>query len=374
MESPFAFGKTVKGENFINRVEERSRLTNNFSSGISTILISPRRYGKSSLVRQVAVEMQKQPVKFVFIDLFSVRNEEDFYKQLLEQTLKATISKQGELLKAGKDFFKKLIPVISFSVDPQNDLSVAFRWENVQKSKDEILNLPEAIALKKGFKIVVCIDEFQNIAAMQDSLQIEKELRSCWQHHQKTSYCLYGSKRHMMKDIFNTEERPFYRFGDMMALGRIEEKYWVEYIQKSFKTSGKQIASEFAASIANLAENHPYYVQQLSHMVWGLTSNKVDDDILQLAKNRVIETNAIFYKEVLDQLSNTQIEMLNAAIDGIVQFSSSDVMRNYKLGTHNNITKNKLVLENKDILLFGGEKPLFVDPFFKFWFKNHKFK
>jgi len=84
MESPFAFGKTVIGENFINRDEERNRLTNNFSSGISTILLSPRRYGKSSLVRQVALEMQNQPVKFVFIDLFNVRTEEDFYKQLLQ--------------------------------------------------------------------------------------------------------------------------------------------------------------------------------------------------------------------------------------------------------------------------------------------------
>lgn len=92
---------------------------------------------------------------------------------------------------------------------------------------------------------------------MQNSLQIEKELRSSWQQHQKVAYCLYGSKRHMMKDIFNKEERPFYRFGDIIALGRIEEKHWVEYIQKGFLAIGKQINPEFAAEIASLAANHP---------------------------------------------------------------------------------------------------------------------
>jgi len=372
MESPFAFGKTVIGENFINRDEERNRLTNNFSSGISTILLSPRRYGKSSLVRQVALEMQNQPVKFVFIDLFNVRTEEDFYKQLLQQTLKTTITKQSELLKAGKDFFKQLVPIISFSVDPQNDLSVGFRWEDARKSKEEVLNLPEQIALKKGFRVVVCIDEFQNISTMHDSLQIEKELRSCWQHHQKVSYCLYGSKRHMMKEIFNKEERPFYRFGDMIALGRIEKKYWIEYIQKSFKTTGKYIKPEFAAEIANLAENHPYYVQQLSHVVWAFTLKEVNTNSIQKSVGRVLETNAIFYKEVIDQFSNTQVEMLNAAIDGVVQYTSTETMRKYRLGSQNNISKNKNILEHKDIVEFGSSASVFVDPFFKLWYKKLK--
>lgn len=372
MESPFIFGKTVNGEYFIDRDEERKRLTNNFNSGISTIILSPRRYGKSSLVRQVALEMKYEPVRFVFIDLFNVRNEEDLYKQILQKTLRATLTKQSEILKAGKDFFKKLIPVISFSVDPQNDLSVSFRWEDVEKSKEEILNIPEQIALKKGFRIVVCIDEFQNISTMKDYLQIEKELRSCWQHHQKVSYCLYGSKRHMMKNIFNKEERPFYRFGDMIALGRIHEKYWVEHIRKSFGATGKQINTEFASEIANLAENHPYYVQQLSHVVWTLTPKEVSVSIIQKSISQVLETNAMFYKEIIDQLSNTQVEMLTAAIEGVVQFSSAETMRKYRLGTQNNISKNKNLLEHKDIIEFGSGAPVFVDPFFKLWYYKLK--
>lgn len=373
MESPFQFGKTVLGEAFVNRQEERYRLLNNFNSGISTILLSPRRYGKSSLVRQVAQDWESKTVRFVYIDLFNIRSEEDFYKAYLQQVLKVTITKQNELLKTGKDFFKRIIPVISFSVDPQNDLKVGVNWEEARKTKDEILDLPEKIALKKGLRIVVCIDEFQNISSMQDSLQIEKELRSSWQHHQKVAYCLYGSKRHMMKDIFSKEERPFYRFGDMIALGRIDLHHWVEFIVRSFNRTQKTISSALAESIASTAENHPYYVQQLSHVVWGLTSKNVTEGIIAMAIEQVLSTNAIFYKEIIDSLSSTQIEMLNAAIDGVTQFSSAEVMRRYKLGTPNNITKNKVVLENKDILEFSNEGCHFLDPFFKYWYKKIRF-
>lgn len=372
MESPFLFGKIVLGDAFVDRELERGRLENNYKSGINTILLSPRRYGKSSLVRQVAVNMQKEPIKFVFIDLFNIRNEEDFYKMFMQQVLKATLSKQNELLKVGKEFFKKIVPIISFSVDPQSDLKISFNWEEVKKTKDEILNLAENIAQKKGFRIAVCIDEFQNITAMQNSLEIEKELRSSWQHHQKVAYCLYGSKRHMIKDIFNREERPFYRFGDIISLGRIDQTHWVDFIVESFDKTKKSIKPDFAATIAAKAENHPYYVQQLSHMVWVLTNTKVDNEIVVKAINQVIDTNTIFYKEVIDSLSNTQIEMINAAIDGISQFTSSEVMRKYKLGTPNNITKNKVVLENKDIVEFGGDSPLFVDPFFKHWYSYYR--
>lgn len=373
MESPFLFGKTVKGEAFVNRQSERQRLANNFNSGISTILISPRRYGKSSLVRQVALDIQEQPVRFVFIDLFNIRTEEDFYHVYLQQVLKATLPKQNELLKAGKEFFKKIVPVISFSIDPQNDLKVNFNWDEVKKTKEEILNLPEQIAQKKGFKVVVCIDEFQNISFMQNQLEIEKELRSCWQHHQAAAYCLYGSKRHMLKDIFNKEERPFYRFGDMIALGRINQDEWIEFICNSFNRTQKTIEVSLAESIATIAENHPYYVQQLSHIVWGLTSTDAKEEILSNAMEQVMSTNSIFYKEVVDSLSSTQVEMLNAAIDGVIQFSSAEVMRKYKLGTPNNITKNKVVLENKDILEFSNDGCHFFDPFFKYWYKKLRF-
>ncbi len=373
MESPFNFGKTFVGQTFVNREIERKMLKINFQSGVNTILLSPRRYGKSSLVKQVAFEMGKdENVRFVFIDFNHIRSEEDIYKYLLERTLKATLSKRSEFLNAGKNFFKKIIPVISYSIDPKNDLSVSLNWEEVQKSKDEILNLPEIIAQKKDLKIVICIDEFQNISNLPNSLEIEKELRSYWQHHKCVAYCLFGSRRHMMSEIFNSEERPFYRFGSTILLDRIEEKYWTEFIEKSFRNTGKKIKNEFSVLIAQTAENHPYYVQQLSHTVWILTEKEVNKKIYNEAVDLVIRTNAMFYQEIYEQLSATQIGMLYAVCDGVTQFSSVDAMNKYKLGTSNNVKKNRESLSQRDLIEFRKTGATFVDPFFKKWFVGIK--
>jgi uncharacterized protein len=242
MNSPFKFGNLVTDAYFINRIDEIKRLQNNFTSGNNSILISPRRWGKSSLVAEAVKQSTDKNVRFAFINIQSIRNEENFYKSYCLEILKTTMTKKEEILDAGKNFFKKLIPRLSFSIDPQNDLSISFDWQEAQKAKDEIINLPEIIAQKKNLRIVVCIDEFQNITKINDSSDMLQELRSFWMQHQRVSYCIYGSKRHMMLDIFNKESRPFYRFGDMILLNKIKREHWIKYITGAFERTEKLIS------------------------------------------------------------------------------------------------------------------------------------
>ena len=148
MNSPFKFGNLVTGPYFINRTEEINRLRNNFQSGNNTILISPRRWGKSSLVAQSAESITDKDIHFAFINKQSFRNEESFYQSFCLEIFRATITKKEEILEAGKNFFKKLVPRISFGVDPQHDFSVSFDWQEVKKAKEEILNLAETIDQK----------------------------------------------------------------------------------------------------------------------------------------------------------------------------------------------------------------------------------
>ena len=370
MRSPFKFGKIVTGEYFVNREKEIKRLQSNFNSGNNTILLSPRRLGKSSLVEEAANKTRNKKTKFVFINFYNIRSEEEFYNIYLREILKATLSKTGEFLKAGKEFFKKIIPQLSYKIDPQTDLTLKLDWEEVVKAKEEVINLPEVIANKKNINISICIDEFQSIAKLENYIHLEEDLRACWQNHQKTSYCLYGSKLHMMLDIFNKESRPFYRFGDMILLDKISKEHWVTYITKSFSKTGKVISKEFAEIIAYISKNHPYYVQQLSHHVWNQTETEVTEEILHQAVDMVISTNAFFYQESCDNLSSTQINLLIAVIEGETKFTSAKVMANYKLGTPRNVSKNKRALEVKDIIDFNAGKTYFLDPFLEYWFEK----
>ena len=368
METPFIYGKTVTGKYFINRENEKKRLINNFQNGINTILISPRRYGKTSLVKEVIRDFPGDKIKFVFFDLFSIRDEESFYAMYAKEIIKATASQNDDLLKTGKEFFSKLVPKLTFSFDPMVDLSVGFDWQEVKKTPDEIINLPEKVATKKNIRIVICIDEFQNISNIPNYQDFERLLRSYWQHHTKVSYCLLGSKRHMMINIFNKKSRPFYRFGDMVILNRIDPSFWEEHIINSFNESDKAITVGQAQRITAYMKNHPYYVQQLCYQVWLSNQREVEDQTIEDAITDMLEVNTIFYQQEIENLSTTQINLLKAITRGETKLTAVDVMNRYKIGTPNNIIKNKKILAEKDIIDFQGDKPAFIDPAFELWF------
>lgn len=370
MSSPFKYGKIVTGDNFINRTEDIKRIQNNIASGINTILISPRRWGKSSLMRQVAYLNQDINIRYAFIDFFNIRTEEDFLEKYSSEIIRCSVSKKEELLQAGKNFFHKVIPSFSFGADPINDFSVSFSWNESQKTKEEIINLPEVIARKKGIRFVVCIDEFQNISRLKDSISFEQELRSYWQYHENTSYCLYGSRKHMMLELFKKESRAFFRFGDLFLLEKIPEKHWIDFVIRSFTNTGKRISRDMVVDMIKMTSNHPDYLQQLCHHVWNGTESETTNQTIEEAMNLVVRSNKLHYQDMCDALSNTQLNLLHAIIAGETRLTASETMSKFRLGTPRNVSKNKQILIEKDIVEIHGNTISFNDPIFEYWFRQ----
>ena len=341
-------------------------------SGNHLIIISPRRYGKSSLIKQfVNGNSQNPEIIHCLIDLFSVHSEEEFYETLARELIVSTSGKLEEWIQSAKTFFKQLVPRISVGIDPLNDFSVSFDVKEVIKHKKEVLNLAETIALKKKKRIIVYLDEFQNIGSFQNSLQFQKTLRSEWQQNKNVSYCMYGSKRHMMSEIFSKSEKPFYRFGSIMFLDRIKRDHWVDYIVSKFNESGKSISNELAMEIADSMKNHPHYVQQLSHFVWSFSGEVVSSEVIDHSIEFMINSNSPLFVKMIEEISNTQINLLKAISSGERYLSAAKTMQNYNLGTPRNVAKNKTSLENKDIIEIGTNEIRFIDPLFEIWFKRN---
>lgn len=194
MEKPFVFGVATSGDNFTDREKETQRLLLNFAHGVNTVLISPRRWGKTSLVKKVAQLSQENKRKVVYIDIFSCRTENEFYRLFATSILKQTSSKWEEWIENTKQFLSHINPKISIGADPMNDFSISFEYNMQNNTENDILQLPEKIAIEKGIQIVICIDEFQQISDFEDSKTFQKKLRSVWQLQQHVSYCLFGSK------------------------------------------------------------------------------------------------------------------------------------------------------------------------------------
>lgn len=205
---------------------------------------------------------QSDKLKVVYLDIFSCRSERDFYDAFASAVLKQTSSKLDEWLEHAKLFLSRISPKISLGPDPTTDFSVSLEINPKSNDIDEILQLPEKIAQKKGYNIVVCIDEFQQIAEFKDSKTFQKRLRSVWQLQKSVSYCLLGSKKHLMNELFEKRSLPFYKFGDAIYLQKIRTADWVNYISNRFEATGKQISKELAEKSCQTVDNHSSYVQQ----------------------------------------------------------------------------------------------------------------
>jgi uncharacterized protein len=373
--SPFIYGNTVSAASFTNREAETEKLRRNLKDGINTMIISPRRWGKSSLVEKVIDDIRKKDKKYktVIIDLFSAGSEEEFLEMFAREVIKASSPKWQEWVSSGKDFFKRIIPKINVGIDPSSDFSVSFDWKDLKKHNDEILNLPEIICSQKNMRMIICLDEFQNLSAFPDYLNFEKKMRAIWQRQKSVTYCLYGSKRHMMTDIFDNPAKPFYRFGDIILLQKIESRKWISFICKGFSDSGKQISAEDAAWIPKLMKDHSWYVQQLAHYVWNLTNRKAGISEINKALAELIQANSPLYQKEVETISGTQVNLLKAVAHGETQFTSAQVMHHYQLGTPRNVSKNKAILIGNDLIHEVNGSYEFLDPAFELWFRKQFF-
>ena len=374
IEAPFVFGVRVEGEVFTDRREETERLKANFTYGVNTILVSPRRMGKTSLVDRVCSLVESEDIRIARIDAFGCRSENDFINAFATAVVRATSTRWEEWMENAKVFLSRFVPKISFGQDPLNDFSLSLEYNASNNTTEEVLGLPETIARAKGCRIVVCIDEFQQIGDFPDSLTFQKKLRGVWQLQSHVSYCLYGSKKHMMEQMFQNHSYPFYRFGDLFYLKKIGEEEWVEYICQRFETTGKHIPEDLARGICRVTDRYSSYVQQLAWFVWLRTvdASTASEADLQYGIDRLLDACEPLFIQQTEDLSAYQMNFLHAIVNGVhTGFTQTVVLNTYRLGTAANVTRLKKALVEKDLIVVSAPKHLEMsDPILALWLKR----
>ena len=372
MNAPFQYGTLATKENFVDRVEDRATLKSFLSSHINVMLVSPRRWGKSSLVKMAMDELQEEDknVRVCYIDAFSIGSEAEFYRTFASQVIACASSKFERRIQDAKKFLTGVVPQLVIKDDVTNFMAFDVKFMPQEQDKMDILRLPETLAQSKKIKIIVCIDEFQQLANLPEYKNMEGKMRSAWQQQQRVSYCLYGSKRHMMLDIFNNSNSPFYRFGQLLFLNKIPKEEWMPFIINTFERSGKHVSAYYASRICDITECHSWYLQQICYFVWNATTTEVNEQSFAYGLKQMLNTNSPMFLNDTETLAASQIEMLRAIKDGVLQLSSAEVRQKYHLGNPNTISKNKRILQNKDIVEAQGGRLVFVDPIYRLWFSK----
>ncbi len=373
MAKEFIFGVAVSGENFIGREKEIHRLSSNFKNGINTILSSPRRWGKTSLIKKVKAIVESDKLRVIYVDIFPCRSEYDFYNMFAEAVLKQTSSRFDEWKDIAYEFISRLTPKFAFSVGPDSDYSVSLGITSKTHSAEEILQLPERIAQKKGIQIVICIDEFQQIGEFPDSVIVQKKMRSAWQHNSRVSYCLLGSRKHLMDELFQKRSLPFYKFGDIINLKLIPTEVWVPYICKQFKKVDRVISEELAAEICRIVENHSSYVQQLAWLTLLETGKVATREGVARALNELLDENTPLFTQQTELLTTYQMNFLRAILAGIhKEFGIATVLSEYNLGSSSNISRLRKSMVEKELVEFRQEGYFIADPILKIWLERQK--
>lgn len=368
---PFVFGIATSGEHFTDREKETSRLLSNFQNGINTILISPRRWGKTSLVQKTCRMAQSDKLKTVHLDIFSCRSDKEFYNTFAASVLKQTSSKWDEWVENAKLFLSRINPKISLGIDPMSDFSLSLELNTKSDDINEILQLPEKIAQKKKCHIVVCIDEFQQIAEFKDSKTFQKRLRSIWQLQKSVSYCLFGSKKHLMNELFEKKSLPFYKFGDIIYLSKIRTPDWVKYICERFEATDKHISKDLAEKICQTADNHSSYTQQLAWLVWIQTKEVATEQNFEEACQDIIDQNSPLFEKQTESLTTYQMNFLRAIINGVdKKFTTQKILKKYQLGSSANVSIIKKALVNKELIEKDKDRLIIPDPIMILWLKR----
>jgi uncharacterized protein len=371
IKNPFVYGQVVTGHSFTNRVEEKALLSANLSNGIHTIIISPRRWGKSSLVEEVFQKLAKdKDIKTVKLDLTAVLDEKEFYERYAKEVIKATNNRADEVLETIKFAFRSFRPEVSF--DPSDttfSLGFNFKDSDLEKGFKDILDLPETIAKKKGIRVLVALDEFQNIASFPNPVLFQGRLRSVLQYHKNVSYVFYGSKKHMMEEIFHDKSAPFYQFSDILNFKKIHSTDFIPFLKKKFEATNKPIEQVEIETILASVDNHPHYVQFIAYKTWENASGKVKPTDVQSALNQVVGQYDSLLSELFADLSRHQ----KALLVGMVKSSeskpySAQFIKDNGLGSSANVAAIIKVLVKRDIIAqLEDNKFVFVDPVFRLW-------
>lgn len=359
------FPKTIAyGEAFCNREEERSRLRYNIENIQHTVVVSPRRYGKTSLILK-SIEETNRP--YAHIDLFLAVEEEKIIERFLDGIAKLVAQIIPINIKAIakiRDFFK------SFSVSlTAGNISLELKLESTQTNHATIKNAIESLEelLKKHKKqIVFFIDEMQDIVHTTMCGEIEATLRFYAQKTKNIAFIFSGSNRKLLKEIFDDRTRPLFKMCDRLNLGRITQHDYQHFLNvASLKKWRSKLPQECLNMLLELTERHSYYINYLCSRLWQSNTPPTIEQIKN-TWHKIAEEETSNIAMDIDSLSVNQKKLLNyVAHKGILINPTAQEHQHKVHLTSRGIMQCLKGLLEKDILEKINEGIRITDPILK---------
>ena len=375
MDNPFVYGEVVPAASFVDRLDELNRLVADLTDGQKVFLISPRRYGKSSLIRRALAAIARSGALTVEVTVSSFSS----YVAFLEGYARALIAAETKWDRARswlRDAIQSARAEVRYSPGETTigDITVSFPTvrtaRDVSRLAQEIFALPGRLAEARGRKLVVALDEFQAIAAF-DGGSVEHAMRAAVQHQRDVGYVFAGSEPSLMERMLGPK-RPFYKAGPVMRLDKIPADVFANFINARFSRSGFKPDPGLGAAVVELAGNLPYDVQRLAHETWdevragGRRRATLDD--LHQALRRLLAEQQTMFEAIWQRLTLAQRAVLRAVVveDGR-NLLSADVRERQRLGGASTVQAALAALVRDDVVSREGGRYGVVDSLLREW-------
>ncbi|MBI4736662.1 MAG: AAA family ATPase [candidate division NC10 bacterium] len=372
MENPFKFGSVVSGEDFADRRRELAELSRELAGGQHIFLLSPRRYGKTSLILTLLDRLRSRGRLVAYVDAFRTTTSAQLLEVIAQTVLRAAESRPERLLRLAGDLLGRLRPHVGTDSagKPTLSLDLGASPRSSLALQEEVLALPERLAQKRKRRLVLAFDEFQEMKRFPGA-SLEKAMRSHFQHHRHVSYLFAGSRQSVLQDMATRERSPFYKFGRVMSLGPIPQEEFAPFLEARFKRGRLGVSAHVLAAILSAADDVPYNVQRLCHQLWDMLAGKTDritEKDIGRAIAIIVVQDAPYFSTAWDRLSLHQRQVLQAiARAGGRNVFASDFLTAHRLGSHSSVqTSLRQLLKEQIVLKVNGEYRI-ADSFFREW-------
>lgn len=377
MRNPFVYGEVVTNRDFADRTDEIKELTRDLKDCEKIFLISPRRYGKTSLIINILTKLRKDGVYSIYLDLYKVTSLHKLLELYTREIALAVETKLERAIRFIKEVLPGLRPKITINADGNPSIGIDYvtSKREVLRFLDEVYDLPQKLALKKKRNFVVAFDEFQEIRNF-DGESVEKSMRASFQHQRNVAYLFAGSKKHMLNDMVYNKSRAFYKIGKVINLNKIPREEFCKFLEKKFQNSGFSSEKEVVDKVLNLVEDYPYNAQFLCHKLWDVNLDKKKIRIcdVEVALRKILSEQTPFYLSLWDSLTLHQRNVLRAiATFGGGRIFSQGYIATSGIGPSSTLQTSVALLIKKEIIEKNNGIYEITDVFFKEWIKRETF-
>lgn len=370
LTNPFVYQGYESPEYFCDRETETKALLSHLKNGRNVTLVSPRRIGKTGLIKNTFYRLREesQDAVCLYLDIFATKDLNDFTEQLGVTVINDIVRKNATFIEKALVFFSALRPV--FSMDPlTGEPSVSITVESAQE--DITLRNIFRYLNESGKEVYIAIDEFQQIAEYPEK-GTEALLRSYIQFAQHVHFIFSGSKFHLMSDIFGSPKHPFYQSTEMMGLKALKCGTYYDFCQNFFKAKGGDLSKTVFEHVYRLFDGHTWYIQCIMNRLYETETSVCETGQVNASLLSILEGREPQFESMVQFFTENQFSLLKAiAKDGIVaQPTAGTFIKKHKLSGASSVKAALKVLEDKELVYRKAEGYIIYDRFMDLWLKR----